>query len=73
MKCRILLNKIVKCRFLLIYFVCPGIVQGPTKTTAEEDEFDLSQHDGRNLAFQMKNSNVQPSPCPNGVPPRGLM
>lgn len=55
------------------YIFCPGIVQGPTKTTAEEDEFDLSQHDGRNLAFQMKNSNVQPSPCPNGVPPRGLM
>lgn len=49
-----------------------GIVTGPT-STAEEDEFDLSQHDGRNLAFQMKNSNVQPSPCYNGATPTGLM
>ena len=57
---------------LFVFSTYSGIVQGPT-STAEEDEFDLSQHDGRNLAFQMKNSNVQPSPCYNGATPTGLM
>ena len=52
--------------------VCLGIVQRSPSPT-EDDDCDLTQHDGRNLAFQMKSSNVQPSPYRNGVATGGLM
>lgn len=37
-----------------------GVVQ--RSPSANEDEFDLSQHDGRNIAFQMKNKIVTSFP-----------
>ena len=50
-------------QFFLLFIL--GVVQTPPQAP-EDDEFDLSQHDGRNLAFQMKNNKnkLPPSPFP---------
>mmetsp|Transcript_20476 Transcript_20476/g.19801 ORF Transcript_20476/g.19801 Transcript_20476/m.19801 type:complete len:570 (-) Transcript_20476:129-1838(-) len=45
-----------------------GIFTTPAPTTPSPDEFDLSQHEGRNLAFQMKNMNLKVTPSEHGDP-----